>query len=97
MKKLWIVSYKLFFNYIIIYYLKIAKNSDTWNIIVVCWIYFGLLACGVLTPIPLRLDLGWPRPEGPARQKMTHGLVDLLGVPRKEGKQTWRSSKILVG
>jgi hypothetical protein len=43
---------------------------------------------GVLTPIPLRLDLGWPIPEGPAHQKMTRGPVDLLGVPRKEGKQT---------
>jgi hypothetical protein len=43
---------------------------------------------GVLTPIPLRLDLGWPRPEGSAHQKMTRGLVDLFGVPRKEGKQT---------
>jgi hypothetical protein len=51
----------------------------------------------VLTPIPLRLDLGWPRPEGPAHRKMMHGPVDLLGIPRKEGKQTWRSSKILVG
>jgi hypothetical protein len=55
------------------------------------------LAMGVLTPIPLRLDLGWPRPEGPAHQKMTRGPVDLLGVPHKEGKQTWRSSKIPVG
>jgi hypothetical protein len=52
---------------------------------------------GVLTPIPLWLDLGWPRPEGLAHQKITRGPVDLLGVPRKEGKQTWRSSKILVG
>jgi hypothetical protein len=55
------------------------------------------LAMGVLTPIPLWLDLGWPRPDGPAHQKTTRGLVDLLGVPRKEEKQTWRSSKILVG
>jgi hypothetical protein len=55
------------------------------------------LAVGVLTPIPLRLDLGWPRPEGPTYQKITRGPIDLLGVPRKEGKQTWRSSKILVG
>jgi hypothetical protein len=46
------------------------------------------LAVGVLTPIPLWLDLGWPRPEGPTHQKMTRGLVNLLGVPRKEGKQT---------
>jgi hypothetical protein len=44
------------------------------------------LAVGVLTPIPLWLDLGWPRPVGPAYQKTTRGLVDLLGVPRKEGK-----------
>jgi hypothetical protein len=55
------------------------------------------LAVGVLTPIPLWLGLGWPRPEGPAHQKTTRGLVDLLGVPRKEVKKTWRSSKILVG
>jgi hypothetical protein len=55
------------------------------------------LDVGVLTPIPLRLDLGWSRPEGPAHQKMTCGPVNLLGVPRKEGKQTSRSSKILVG
>jgi hypothetical protein len=54
------------------------------------------LAVGVLSPIPLRLDLGWPRPEGLAHQKMTCGLVDLLGIPCKEGKQTWRSSKIPV-
>jgi hypothetical protein len=46
------------------------------------------LAVGVLTPIPLWLDLGWPRPVGLAHQKMTRGLVDLLDVPRKEGKQT---------
>jgi hypothetical protein len=44
------------------------------------------LAVGVLTPIPLRLDLGCPRLEGPAHQKTTRGLVDLLGIPRKEGK-----------
>jgi hypothetical protein len=77
----------------------------------VCFMCLGALCCasdteecvsgvgtvvGVLTPIPLRLGLGWPRPEGPAHQKMTRGLVDLLGVPRKEEKQTWRSSKILV-
>jgi hypothetical protein len=49
---------------------------------------------GVLTPIPLRLELGWPRPEVPPHQKVTHGLVNLLGIPRKEGKQTWRSSEI---
>jgi hypothetical protein len=28
---------------------------------------------------------------------MTRGPIDLLGVPHKEEKQTWRSSKILVG
>jgi hypothetical protein len=39
-KKIWIVSYELFFNYTIIYYLKITKNSDNWNVIVVSWIYF---------------------------------------------------------
>jgi hypothetical protein len=55
------------------------------------------LAVGALTPIPLCLDLGWPRPVGLAHQKKMRGPVDLLGVPRKEGKQTWRSSKILVG
>jgi hypothetical protein len=55
------------------------------------------LAVGILTPIPLWLDLGWPRLVGLAHQKMTRGPVDLLSVPRKEGKQTWRSSKILVG
>jgi hypothetical protein len=43
---------------------------------------------GVLTPIPLWLDLGWPSPVGPVHQKTTRGPVDLLGVPRKEGKQT---------
>jgi hypothetical protein len=53
-------------------------------------------AMGVLTPIPLCLDLDKPRPEGPAHQKMTCGPVDLLSVPCKEEKQTWRSSKILV-
>jgi hypothetical protein len=52
---------------------------------------------GVLNHIPLPLDLGWPRPEGSAHQKITRGPVDLLGVSRKEGKQTWRSNKILVG
>jgi hypothetical protein len=34
---------------------------------------------------------------GLAHQKTTRGPVDLLGVPRKEGKQTWRSNKILIG
>jgi hypothetical protein len=29
--------------------------------------------------------------------RMTRGPVDLLGVLRKEEKQTWRSSKILIG
>jgi hypothetical protein len=46
------------------------------------------LVMGVLTPIPLRLDLGWPKPEGLAHRKMMRGPVDLLGVPCKEGKQT---------
>jgi hypothetical protein len=46
------------------------------------------LAVGVLTPIPLQIDLGWLRPVDLAHQKTTRGLVDLLGVPRKEGKQT---------
>jgi hypothetical protein len=55
------------------------------------------LGVGVLTPITLWLDLGWPRPVGLAHQKTIRGPVDLLGVPRKEGMQTWRSSKILVG
>jgi hypothetical protein len=55
------------------------------------------LAVGVLTPILLQLDLDWLRPVGLAHQRTTRGPVDLLGVPRKEGKQTWRSSKILVG
>jgi hypothetical protein len=55
------------------------------------------LAMGVLTPIPLWLDLDGSRPVGLAHQKTTRGPVDLLGVPRKEGKQTWRSSNILVG
>ena len=52
---------------------------------------------GVLTPIPLRLGLGRPGPGGPAHQKMTRGLADLLEVPHKESRQTWRSSKILAG
>jgi hypothetical protein len=84
----WILSrpYKTIFRN----HKNLPKNSK--NIIL---IWGGPV--GVLTPIPLRLDLGWPRPEGPAHQKMTRGPVDLLGVPRREGKQTWRSSKILVG
>jgi hypothetical protein len=44
------------------------------------------LAIGILTPIPLWLELGWPRLVGPTHQKTTCGSVDLLGVPRKEGK-----------
>jgi hypothetical protein len=45
------------------------------------------LAVRALTPIPLWLDLGWPRPEGPAHQKMTRGPIDLLGSHiRKESK-----------
>ena len=51
---------------------------------------------GVLTPIPLQLGLGWPRSEGPVHQKTTRGLANLFGVPRKELRQIWRSSKILV-
>jgi hypothetical protein len=43
---------------------------------------------GVLTPILLWLDLGWLGPVSLAHQKTTRGPVDLLGVPRKEGKQT---------
>jgi hypothetical protein len=46
------------------------------------------LAVRVLTPILLRLGLGWPRPVGPAHQKTTRGPVNLIGVPHKEGKQT---------
>jgi hypothetical protein len=56
-----------------------------------------MIVVGVLTSIPLWLDFGWPEPVGSAHQKMTCGPVDLLSVPHKEGKQTWRSSKILVG
>ena len=55
------------------------------------------LAVGVLTPIPLRLGLGWPRSEGPVYQKTTRGLANLFGVPRKESRRIWRSIKILVG
>jgi hypothetical protein len=47
-----------------------------------------VVVVGVLTPIPLWLDLGWPIPVGLAHQKTTRGLVDLLGVPRREEKQT---------
>jgi hypothetical protein len=46
------------------------------------------LTVGVLTPIPLWLDLGWPRAVGPAHQKTTRGPVDLLSVPHKEEKRT---------
>ena len=55
------------------------------------------LAMGVLTPIPLRLRLGQPRSVGSIHQKTTHGPANLFGVPRKESRQIWRSSKILVG
>ena len=55
------------------------------------------LAVGVLTPIPLRLGLGRPRSEGPVHQRTTRGPANLFGVPRKESRQIWRSSKILVG
>ena len=57
----------------------------------------GPHSVGVLTPIPLQLGLGRPSPGGPVHWKMMRGSVDLLGVPRKESRQTWRSSKILVG
>jgi hypothetical protein len=46
------------------------------------------LTVGVSTPIPLWLGFSWPRPVGPAHQKTTLGPVDLLGISRKEGKQT---------
>ena len=46
------------------------------------------LAVGVLTPIPLRLGLGRPGPGGLAQQETTRGPIDLLGVPRKESRQT---------
>ena len=55
------------------------------------------LAVGVLTPIPLRLGLGRPGSKGPVHQKTTRGPGNLFGVPRKESRQIWRSSKILVG
>jgi hypothetical protein len=44
------------------------------------------LAVGVLTPIPLQLDLGWPRPEGLAHRKMTRGPADLLRHPTQGRK-----------
>ena len=55
------------------------------------------LAVGVLTPIPLRLCLGRLGLGSLAQQETTRGPIDLLGVPRKESRQTWRSSEILVG
>ena len=55
------------------------------------------LAVGILTPIPLRLSLGQPGSVGLVHQKTTRGPANLFGVPRKESKQIWRSSKILVG
>ena len=51
----------------------------------------------VLTPIPLRLGLGWPGSVGSVNQKTTRGPANLFGVPRKESRRIWRSSKILVG
>ena len=54
------------------------------------------LAVGVLAPIPLRLGLGQPGSVGPVHQKTTRGPDNLFGVPRKESRQIWRSSKILV-
>ena len=56
-----------------------------------------LVTVGVLTPIPLRLGLGRPGSGGPVHWKTTCGPANLFGVPRKESKQIWRSSKILVG
>ena len=41
------------------------------------------LAVGVLTPIPLRLGLGWNESVGPVHQKTTRGPANLFGVPRK--------------
>ena len=55
------------------------------------------LAVGVLTPIPLRLSLGRPGSVGPVHQKTTCGPANLFGVPCKESRQIWRSSKISVG
>ena len=55
------------------------------------------LAVGVLTPIPLRLRLGRPGSVGSVHQKTTRGPTNLFGVPRKESRQIWRSSKISVG
>ena len=54
------------------------------------------LTVGVLTPIPLRLSLGRPGSVCPIHQKTMHGPANLFGVPRKESRQIWRSSKILV-
>jgi hypothetical protein len=69
-------------------YRKNKLPLDDLNILVSGVGLVSLVPVGVLISIPLRLDLGWPRPVGPAHQKMTRGLVDLLGVPRKERKQT---------
>ena len=52
---------------------------------------------GVLTPIPLRLSLGRPRSMGLVHQKTTCGPANLIGVPHKESRRIWRSSRILVG
>ena len=54
-------------------------------------------AVGVLTPIPLRLGLDRPGSVCLVHQKTTRVLTNLIGVPRKESWQIWRSSKILVG
>jgi hypothetical protein len=49
---------------------------------------------GVLTPIPLRLDVGRPRPDSPAQ---TRDPDHRDGVSRKASNQTWKSGKVLVG
>jgi hypothetical protein len=60
-----------------------AGNHGSWKnvvILILLMLVFGLwcrLSVGGLTPIPSRLDLGWPRPEGPAHQKMTRGAVTI--------------------
>jgi hypothetical protein len=54
------------------------------------------LAVGVLTPIPLRLDMGRPRPDGSAHYMTTRDPDHRDGVSRKASNQTWESSKVLV-
>jgi hypothetical protein len=44
------------------------------------------LVVGVLTPIPLRLRLGWPGSVGPVHQKTTRGPTNLFEVPRKKSR-----------